>query len=145
LIVTCSRGVKLCADKHIIHCTNEDWDLIACPGGMPGAAHLRDSPELKELLMNQNNSGKYIAAICAAPAIVFSSHGLLKGKTATCYPGPKLIAMMENRSNDRVVVDGNVITSQGPGTSLEFSLKLVEILFGVGKATELSKEMLLLV
>jgi 4-methyl-5(b-hydroxyethyl)-thiazole monophosphate biosynthesis len=53
--------------------------------------------------------------------------------------------MMENRSNDRVVVDGNVITSQGPGTSLEFSLKLVEILFGVGKATELSKEMLLLV
>lgn len=142
LIVTCSRGLKMCADKLISECQGQEWDMIVCPGGMPGATHLRDSTVLKELLIQQKVHGKFIAAICAAPAVVLQSHGLLEGKTATCYPVPKFTDSLSQRSSAKVCVDGNVITSQGPATSLEFSLKLVEVLFGKQKAADVGAEML---
>ena len=110
--------------------------------GMPGATHLRDSTDLKELLQHQKSKGKFIAAICAAPAVVLQSHGLLEGKAATCYPVPKFTDSLALYRSDRVCVDGNVITSQGPATSLEFSLKLVEVLFGKKKADDVGAEML---
>lgn len=144
LVVTCSRGLKICADKSISECKGHEWDMIVCPGGMPGATHLRDSKDLKDLLLQQRNKGKFIAAICAAPAVVLQSHGLLEGKTATCYPVPKFTDVLTHRSTDRVCVDGNVVTSQGPATSLEFSLKLVELLFGKKKADDVGAEMLFL-
>ena len=86
LLVRCSRGVKLEADVFISSCVEHQWDLIALPGGMPGAERLRDSPDLDKLLRRQNENNKYIAAMCASPAVVLASKGLLVGKTATCYP-----------------------------------------------------------
>mmetsp|Transcript_25163 Transcript_25163/g.41932 ORF Transcript_25163/g.41932 Transcript_25163/m.41932 type:complete len:237 (-) Transcript_25163:86-796(-) len=141
--VVCSRGVKLVADCKMSECVSKDWDMIACPGGMPGAEYLRDCVHLKELLLTQHAAGKYVAAVCAAPAVVLASHGLLNSRKATCYPAPKFIeALGDSHQMDSVVVDGNIITSQGPGTSLTFSLRLVEVLFGKEKSEALSTEML---
>lgn len=163
LQVVCSRGVKLGADKFIEDCVSEDYDLVVCPGGMPGAVNLSESSSLKEILIKQFSANKYIAAVCAAPAVVLAKHGILDGKAATCYPADKFKSAIGKYSTDSVVVDGNLITSQGngwknierlsecnlflvnlgPGTSLLFSLKLVEILFGEEKSVALAKEMLL--
>lgn len=143
--VICSRGVKLQADVLIGECLSNNWDIIVCPGGMPGAEHLRDSKELTDLLNTQALQNKYIAAICASPAIVLATHNLLGNKSATCYPASKFITAIEKKakySMEKVVVDGNIITSQGPGTSLLFSLKLVELLYGPEQALLLSKEMI---
>lgn len=142
LQVTCSRGIKLVADCMISECANKEWDMIVCPGGMPGAEHLRDSIELDQLLREQYTQKKLIGAICASPAIVLGTKGMLKNKLATCYPAPKFQEKLENLSDDDVVIDGNIITSKGPGTSLAFSIKLVEILFGSGTADKVSKEMI---
>lgn len=141
LQVTCSRGVKLVADKFINECVNESWDLIVLPGGMPGSTNLKNSDFLKQILLKQKENNKPYAAICAAPAVVLNSFGLLDGKRATAYP--KFQADLPIPVVDEIVVtDGNVITSQGPATSLAFSLTLVEFLFGKEKANAISKEML---
>ncbi|MDQ1351218.1 MAG: protein deglycase [Acidobacteriota bacterium] len=146
LQVTASRGVKLVADQPINKCMDIPFDLIALPGGIPGAQHLHDSKELTQLLERQNQGGKLYAAICAAPAVVLFPHGLLSHRRATCHPGR--VKTFENTDteavNARVVVDGNCITSQGPGTAIEFSLKLVELLFGPEKAKEVADPMVVL-
>jgi 4-methyl-5(b-hydroxyethyl)-thiazole monophosphate biosynthesis len=141
--ITCSRGVKIMADRVINECTYESYDLIALPGGMPGAEHLRDSQVLTAMLKKQVQEGKLYAAICASPAVVLAHHGLLNQKKATCFPG--FVDKLPNQTavGSRVVVDGNCITSRAPGTALEFSLKLVELLYGVQKSRELGQGMLI--
>ena len=138
--VTASRGVKLVADAVISDCVGNVYDLIALPGGMPGAEHLRDSSQLTEMLKEQAASGRLYAAICASPAVALKPHGLLENKKATCYPS--LLSELDNPEQAKVVVDGNCITSQGPGTALEFALKLVELLFGTEKSGEVANAML---
>jgi 4-methyl-5(b-hydroxyethyl)-thiazole monophosphate biosynthesis len=84
-----------------------------------------------------------IGAICAAPAVVLAKHGLLQGHTATCYPGDKFVSQLPSHdSAHNVVVSGNIITSKGPGTAMEFSLKLVGALFGHEKEEQLKREMI---
>jgi 4-methyl-5(b-hydroxyethyl)-thiazole monophosphate biosynthesis len=96
-----------------------------------------------DLLKRQHAGGRKIGAICAAPAYAPAQAGVLDGKRATCYPSfetrfpPSTVA-----ETDRVVVDGNLITSRGPGTALEFALVLVEQLVGMDKANELRSAML---
>ncbi len=141
LQVKASRGVNLVADQHIRDCANRTYDLIAIPGGMPGAENLRDSPELTSLLKKQKEEQRYHAAICAAPAVVFQSHGLISGK-ATCHPNFTEQLSNQEEVNSRVVVDGMCITSRGPGTALEFALKLVEILYDQEKMEEVAAPML---
>jgi len=142
LQVTASRGMKLVADALIADCAGRTYDCIALPGGMPGAEHLRDSAELIGMLKKQKQAGRLYGAICASPAVVLHSHGLLEGVKATCYPamqdtlGPACIA------HERVVVDGNCVTSQGPATAIEFALKLIELLYGSQKAKEVGDPML---
>ena len=138
--VVAGRGLSLNADKLISECADDVFDMVVCPGGMPGAENLRDSGALTEILNNQSDSGRYYAAVCASPAVIFAHHGLLKGKTATCYPS--MSKLIENYISERVVIDGNCITSQGPGTAMEFSLKLVELLFGEDKAKEIAQGLL---
>ena len=143
LQVTASRGVKIVADTLIADCAGTAFDLIALPGGMPGAEHLRDSVELIRLLRRQQAEGRLCAAICASPAVVLQHHGFLGGRKATSHPN--FVDRLENReqADSRVVVDGNLITSRGPGTAIEFALKLVELLFGSEKAAEVGKPMVL--
>ena len=141
LLVTASRGVKLVADRLIADCVNETYDLIALPGGMPGAEHLRDSKDLEKLLKIQQQKGRFYAAICASPAVVLQHHGLLEQRRGTCHPS--FIHQLENTdaAETRVVVDGACITSRGPGTAIEFALKLVELLYDEQKAREIAKHM----
>jgi 4-methyl-5(b-hydroxyethyl)-thiazole monophosphate biosynthesis len=142
LQVTASRGVKLVADQLIGDCVDETYDLIALPGGMPGAEHLRDAEDLAEMLKRQRREGRLYAAICASPVVVLQHHGLLKGYRATCHPD--FVDQLENAdaAETRVVVDGPCITSRGPGTAIEFALKLVEELYGERKAEEVGQRML---
>ena len=84
--ITGSKGVKLIADGRLAEYVHEVFDLIALPGGMPGAEHLRNSPQLIAMLTDQADAGRIYAAICASPAVVFHSFGLLRGKRFTCHP-----------------------------------------------------------
>jgi protein deglycase len=142
LQVTASRKVKLVADVLIAECTGKTYDCIALPGGMPGAEHLRDNAVLTELLKQQDKSKRLIAAICAAPAVVLAPHGLLKGHKATCYPSAQDALPDKSAAGKRVVVDGNLITSQGPATALEFALTIVENLFGPERKKQVAEPML---
>jgi 4-methyl-5(b-hydroxyethyl)-thiazole monophosphate biosynthesis len=140
--VTCSRTIRLMADRSINECARETFDLIALPGGMPGAEHLRDSKTLTDLLKRQAQEGRFYAAICASPAVVLAHHRLLTGKKATCHPDFVTKLPDQSATNQRVVVDGNCITSRAPGTALEFALKLVALLYDEGKAREMGRGML---
>ncbi len=126
--IACSRGVILTADMLISECAGKSFDLVALPGGIPGAQNLRDSAELTKILKTQHREGKFYGAICASPAVILEHHSLLEDKKATCHPG--FADQMKNRDNSKalVVVDGNCITSRGAGTAVEFALELVEIL-----------------
>ncbi len=141
LTVTASRGVKLTADTTIEPCAGQTFSCIALPGGMPGAEHLRDSGVLIELLKKQKERGGLYAAICASPAVVLLHHGLLSG-AATCYPAFADQLPDKSAATQRVVVDGNCVTSQGPGTALEFALALVRQLYGDKKAKQVAEPML---
>ncbi|KAL9190845.1 hypothetical protein ACHAXT_000551 [Thalassiosira profunda] len=141
LVCKMSRGVKMMADIPIDDATGQEWDLVALPGGMPGAEHLRDSAPLISILEKQKESGKLYGAICAAPAVVLASKGLV-GEGATCYPAPGLLGKMSSPVGDDVVVQGNVVTSKGPGTALKFAVKLGEQLYGAEKAKAIANEML---
>ncbi len=144
LQVTASRGMKLVADQLMSECVNNTYDLIALPGGMPGAERLRDSKELTEILKRQQQDGKLYAAICASPAVVLHHHGLLAERKATAYPG--FAEQLENTEaiGSRVVVDNNCITSRAPGTAMEFALKLVEVLYGEQMAKKVAESMLVI-
>ncbi|MDR4506863.1 MAG: DJ-1/PfpI family protein [Candidatus Brocadiaceae bacterium] len=142
LQVTASRGMKLVADKLLSECVQHTYDLIVLPGGMPGAEHLRDSKELTHMLKRQQQDGRLYAAICASPAVVLQHHGLLAQRKATVYPSFADHLGNTEAIDSRVVVDGDCITSRGPGTALEFALKLVEMLYGEQKARDIARSLL---
>ncbi|MFA5168082.1 MAG: DJ-1 family glyoxalase III [Candidatus Omnitrophota bacterium] len=119
-------------------------DTVVLPGGLPGATNLAGSGEVTRLVKKMNSAGKLVAAICAAPAAVLAPLGILDGKKATCYPGcesdfsPRTVYLQ-----DRVVKDGNVITSRGPGSALEFALEIVRDLAGNETADLVRDKMLI--
>ena len=136
-----SRGAKLIADRLLADCVERTYDLMALPGGMPGSEHLRDCAELIQMLKRQRDEGRFYAAICAAPAVALYPHGLLQGRRATCHPNFAHLLSNVELLDAPVAVDGNCITSRGAGTAVEFSLTLVEQLYGREKAREVAKGM----
>ncbi|MCO5547121.1 hypothetical protein L7F22_000563 [Adiantum nelumboides] len=143
LQIEASRRVKLVADDKMETCDGKKFDLIALPGGMPGASRLRDCTLLKNLTVAQSEQGKLVAAICAAPAVALQEWGLLEGRKATCHPSfiDKLSSSLTVGS--RVQKDGHFITSRGPGTAIEFALSLIEQLYGKEKSEEIAKPLVL--
>ncbi|KAL0036601.1 hypothetical protein WJX79_002168 [Trebouxia sp. C0005] len=137
LTVKCSRDVKIVADELISHAAERQFDLIVLPGGAPGSEALKQSNDLRDLLKQQQSNDKPYAAMCAAPAVVLEAHGLLKGKKATAHPAFVSKLTDSSAAEQRVVVDGNLVTSRGPGTALEFALALVEQLYEVKKPKKL--------
>ena len=99
--------------------------MIVLPGGMPGTTNLANHDGLASNLKAFASEEKWIAAICAAPSVL-GKLSLLIGKQATSYPGFKEQMTGVQYSEERVVKDGRIITSRGPGTSMDFALKLVE-------------------
>jgi 4-methyl-5(b-hydroxyethyl)-thiazole monophosphate biosynthesis len=96
---------------------------------------------LTAMLKKQKRSGRMIAAICAAPAVVLKHHGLLENVKATCHPSFHNRLDPNQLSRARVVVDANIITSQGAGTAIEFALTIVEHLIGPTKSKEVAAAM----
>jgi len=142
LQITGTCGTRIIADKLIEECEDEQFDLIALPGGLPGAEHLRDSQILTSLLKKQAEKGKYFAAICASPTVVLQFHGLLDGKKATVNPALADDLIIKDEIEKRVVVDNNCITSKARGTVLEFAIQLIELLYDKSKAEEIKTDML---
>ncbi|XP_046820162.1 protein dj-1beta-like isoform X1 [Vespa crabro] len=141
--VKCSREVKICADTKLANVNDkEKYDVIILPGGLGGAKAFAESAEVGQLLQKQEKENKLIAAICAAPTAL-KAHGIAKGKKITSYP-----AMKDQMTDgyeyleDRVVIDGNLITSRGPATAFAFGLALVEKLVSKEKAINVAKGML---
>jgi 4-methyl-5(b-hydroxyethyl)-thiazole monophosphate biosynthesis len=136
-----AHQVVVQADRDLAQAGAESWDMVILPGGLPGATTLRDDPRVQALLQRQAAQGKKIGAICAAP-IALGKAGLLKGKKATSYPGFEDQLAGASYQEAAVVRDGNIITSRGPGTAMEFALQLVVELSGKPVADELKKAML---
>lgn len=137
-----AHGIRLEADLFFSADLGEsEWDAIVLPGGMPGAEHLRDSEPLRALLKAQAESGRIVAAICAAP-IALEAAGVLEGRRATCYPGFEEQLASATLVKGAVVEDGPIITSRGPGTALPFALALVKRLVSAEAADELAAGML---
>ncbi len=142
-IIKSSRGLSVQAE--ILFKDYPDLpDVVILPGGLPGAANLANSSELAAFIKKMNEAEKIIAAICAAPALVLAPTGVLDGKKATCYPGCEAdFSSKTVYSKNRVVVDGNIITSQGPGSALEFALEIVRQLGDKTMADQLRDKMLI--
>jgi 4-methyl-5(b-hydroxyethyl)-thiazole monophosphate biosynthesis len=140
--VTGSHGLALVADKLFEETDFSEADALILPGGMPGSNNLNACEPLKELLVKQYESGKIVAAICAAP-LVLGASGILNGRKATCYPGFEPYLTGAIPTDEPAVTDGNVITGKGPGLVLDFGLALVSALNGPAKAEKVAGELLI--
>ena len=105
----------------------KDYDLIVFPGGLPGATNLRDDKRITDLAKYFYENNKLVAAICAAP-IVLAKADIITGRNITSYPGFEEELKGCNYTENKVEVDGNIITSRGPATAMEFAYKLLEVL-----------------
>lgn len=143
--ITCSRGVRLLADATLAEVADGGHDALVLPGGGPGAECFRDSPLLVETVRQTHLSGKLVAAICAAPALVLEHHQLFPVGNMTGFPALKEKISPEKWMDKRVVHDPrvNLLTSQGPGTAIEFALKLIDLLAGKAKAAEVAAQLVL--
>ena len=119
------------------------WDGVIVPGGLPGSDNLAASPEAREFLGEMGEAGKLICAICAAPARVLAPLGLLKGKKFTCYPGEEKKVACAIWSEDRVVIDGSIITSRGAGSAGEFACAIIDKLTGAGEGEKIAEKVLI--
>ncbi len=143
LAVKSSRNIEVQADM-LLKDIQDLPDAVILPGGLPGATNLAKSGEVAKLVKKMNAAGKLVAAICAAPAVVLAPLGILDGKKATCYPGCEAdFSKNTVHSQERVVVDGNILTSQGPGTALEFALEIATRLVGKDMADNVRDKMLI--
>lgn len=132
--------IKVIPDALMDSVSGKDFDMIVLPGGAVGADNLKKDPRVKEAVEELYKKGKFITAICAAPKVL-SAIGLTEDRTVTSHPSVR--SEVKGRiADERVVVDGNMITSQGPGTAMEFAFKLVEALFGPEKAEEVNRGVL---
>ncbi|XP_037566928.1 Parkinson disease protein 7 homolog [Dermacentor silvarum] len=142
--VKCSRNVVVVPDMSLEDATLQaPYDVIVLPGGLKGAESLAASPAVGKLLKEQEKSGRLVAAICAAP-IALMSHGIGQGKHVTSHPSKKEDISKGDYKycEDRVVIDGQLITSRGPGTAFEFALAIVEKLENKAAAEKLIPPML---
>jgi len=118
-------------------------DVIILPGGLPGSTNLGASAMLEKMVKAQLQRGGMVAAICAAPAKTLAKWGILSGRRATCYPGCECEFPADaHYCTEKVVVDGTIITSQGPATAFPFAYKLVELLLDAPTANNLQGQML---
>jgi len=139
-VITSKNGIRVMVDKRLSEINPDNYDGIILPGGNPGYINLGRTAKIIDILKKMNSQGKLIAAICGAPSILAKA-GVLDNKKATVHPGME--KELPYPRAERVVVDGNVITSQAPGTAMEFALALVEKIVGRGKVLELRKDLVI--
>lgn len=139
--IVASRQTRHLPDCLLADVQADDFDLLVLPGGQPGTDNLRADPRIHEIIATLRAAGKPVAAICAAPTVL-AADGVLARRTATCHPSVRHDLQASHVSDDRVVVDGPVITSQAAGTALEFAFALVELLCGPAKVAEVNQGVL---
>lgn len=140
-VVTGSHNIKIMADNLFESVDYELIDMIVLPGGLPGSTNLNLHEPLKQHILNFNETGKPLGAICAAP-LVFGNLGILEGKKATCYPGFEDELTGANYTGKDVEQAGTIITGKGAGVSIRFALKIVEMLKGKELADKLAENMI---
>ena len=140
-LVNGAHQIPVLADKLYSEVNYEDIDMIVLPGGMPGTKNLDQHAGLKDKILQFNQQGKLLGAICAAP-LVFGHLHLLVGKKAVCYPGFEQELTGATIVEQATITDKNIITGRGVGAALNFALKIVEILDSKEKAEKLSKALL---
>ncbi len=131
LSMKASRGVTLTADCKLVDIADEEFDVIALPGGVEGAENFRDSPVLIEMIKQQKYDGRWVAAICASPAVVLQTHNLYPDALMTCHPNFQSDIAADNWRPKRVTIDvtHKLITSQGPpATAIEFAMEIIILL-----------------
>jgi len=140
-LVTGANGITIQADTSIKNIISDDFDMMVLPGGWGGTYALAENARVIELV-KEFKEKKVIGAMCAAP-FVLKKAGVL-GSDYTCYPGAKdEIDHAGYRDDVKVVTDGNVMTSQGPGTAVCFGLAIVERLVGKESMRAVKEGMLL--
>jgi 4-methyl-5(b-hydroxyethyl)-thiazole monophosphate biosynthesis len=139
--VTGSHEITVRPDTSIDQVSPLSVDMVVLPGGMPGSLHLRDDARVQGFLREMHRAGKYTCAICAAP-VALKAAGIVGGRRLTSHPVVRNELRDLDFREDRVVVDGTLVTSRGAGTALEFSLELVRLLAGPEKASEVANQML---
>jgi 4-methyl-5(b-hydroxyethyl)-thiazole monophosphate biosynthesis len=144
-----SHGIPVIADTTLSTLTKQGkidpsaWDGVILPGGMPGATNLAASKEVGDFLKAISLAGKWVCAICASPAVVLFPLGILKDRRFTCYPGMEKQVSGAVWSEDKVVIDGNVITSRGAGTAAAWSIAIIEKLTDEAAAQKIASAVLL--
>lgn len=137
--IVSSHGILVVADVMFDEANFTNAAMLVLPGGTP---KFNEHEDMKKLLVDFNKRGEKIAAICASP-MVLGGLGLLSGKNATCYPGfEQYLQGAKLQTEKPVVVDGNITTGRGPGLTIDFALKLVEILTNKEKSDEVAKQLL---
>lgn len=140
-VVNGAHGIDFMADELFENVNFDKVDMVVLPGGLGGRNNLMAHSGVLEVCKKLNNEGKYVTSICASPSVL-GENGILKGKKAICYPGFEASLKGAEVIDENVVVDGNIITSKGPATALEFSLKLLETLTSKENADSVAKGML---
>ena len=130
-----AHGIKITADIKTGEFSPIDLQAIVLPGGMPGTRNIMANATVCSAAKTAYKEGKFVAAICAAPAIL-GRLGLLKGKAATCYPGFEDDLIGARYVNAPSVTDGNVITAKGAGAVFEFGFAIVDAIEGFVGASE---------
>lgn len=127
--ITGSRGTIVVPDMSLDEALQQNYDMVVLPGGQPGATNLEKDERIQSLVKQMAAEDKVTAAVCAAPKVLAVA-GLLEGKRATGFPGTLSADQFPgiDISDDAVVTDGNIVTSRGPGTAMDFTLALIEIL-----------------
>ncbi len=138
-----SHGIRVGVDAALDDVVHEGFDMLVLPGGEPGVTHLAESALLQETLSRHLAGGRALGAICAAPRIL-AARGELRGRRATSHPSVETQVRDGGAAYEvrRVVRDGSVVTSRGPGTALEFGLEVLEMLGGSEEAQHLRGAML---
>jgi protein deglycase len=136
--VTGSHQITTVADALFEEVDYSDADMLVLPGGMPGTINLLEHKGLDQLLRDHASENRKLAAICAAPRVL-GIKGLLQGRNATCYPGNEELLQGAHVINTSVVNDGNITTSKGMGTAIDFSLSLIKTLKGPEEASRIAQ------
>lgn len=137
-----AHGLPVVADFHIDQLDLNGADWLICPGGLPGAQNLHEYEKLNLALIGHNDRGGHIAAICASPAVVLAPLGILDGRKATCYPGFEAQCPKADMKAEAVVTDGNIITANGPASTIPFALAIVAATAGQAVADQVAAGML---
>lgn len=136
--ITGRNLIRVLPDTTMDRVAAKDYDMIILPGGALGTENLRKDARVKIAIEELMGLGRFVTAICAAPTVL-SMIGVTEGRAVTSHPSVRDQMKAREVSDERVVVDGKLITSQGPGTAMEFAFALVEALFGKAKALEVNK------